>query len=214
MNDRKWAFASMRAIRTLLDKSPALRRLWFPFYFIFWLSRACQAVLHFFANEYLKSRLGHCGKNVWLHGSMFISSPRNVRIGRNVHINRNAFIRGEGGLTIGDNTHISRNIVIYTVNHNYEGSSLPYDSTFVQKPVAIGRNVWIGMNVLIAPGVTIGDGAIIGMGTVVSRNVGALEIVGNQPCRVLKTRNSRHYQQLETARSYSGPSGQPLKREQ
>jgi acetyltransferase-like isoleucine patch superfamily enzyme len=54
---------------------------------------------------------------------------------------------------------------------------VPYDTTYIDKPVIIGNSVWIGMNAGVTPGVTIGDGAIIGMGTVVSQDVSSCAIV-------------------------------------
>ena len=101
------------------------------------------------------------------------------------------------GLTIGDNCHISRNVTIYTAQHRYESTALPYDDAYLYSPVTIGKIVWIGMNVSILPGVRIGDGAIVGMGAIVSRNVGDREIVGNPPFRVLKNRELQRYEKLE-----------------
>jgi|GEM_PF-4049199 acetyltransferase-like isoleucine patch superfamily enzyme len=117
----------------------------------------------------IKRCLKRCGRGVRLNGFSVITGLDQIEIGDDVHIGKNAFIRGEGGLVIGDNTHISRNLVLYTVNHNYEGECLPYDHTLVKKPVRIGRNVWIGVK--IVPGTTIEDGAIVGMGLVITEGV-------------------------------------------
>src|SRR5690606_23541026 len=108
-----------------------------------------------------------------------ISGCGNLEIGENVHINENAFIRAEGGVIIGDNTHISRNLVLYSINHDYQGDLIPYDNQMIKKEVLIGKNVWIGMNVCVVPGTTIGDGSIIGMGTTVSGDIPPLSIVGS-----------------------------------
>lgn len=162
------------------------------------------------ANEYLKSRLGFCGDGVRLNGRMHFLCPSNIHIGDNVHINENAFLRGEGGISIGSNCHISRNLVVYSINHNYEGDALPYDEVQIRKPVSIGSNVWIGMNVVIKPGVTIGDGAIIGMGTTVRNDVESCAIVVGPQCEVIKYRNREHYEDLCRKERYSGTAGIPL----
>lgn len=148
-----------------------------------------------------------CGENVHIYYPFQITGPQSVRIGNNVHINRGAFIRGEGGLVIGDNVHIGRNLVIYTVNHNYEGRVLPYDHTLLKKAVVIGKNVWMGVNVTIVPGVTIGEGAIVGAGTVVAQDVPSLAIVGMQPMRIIKYRDQDRYAQLDSKRHYGGVNG-------
>jgi maltose O-acetyltransferase len=164
------------------------------------------------SNEYSKRSFGSCGKGVRIYGHFRVTSPQNLYLGDNVHINENAFIRAEGGLIIGDHTHISRNVVIYTMNHDYEGTRLPYDERKVLKPVEIGRNVWIGMNVAIVPGVTIGDGAIVGMGSVVTQDVLPLAVIGNQPTRLLKERDPAHYKNLDQGGAHSGTSGYEWKR--
>lgn len=153
------------------------------------------------------ARLSGCGRGVRVNGPVRITGHDRITIGENVHIGEGAFIRGEGGLNIGDNTHISRNLLVYTMNHNYEGTRLPYDDTTVLKPVVIGKNVWIGMNVSITPGSRIGDGAIVGMGTLVSGDVPAMSIIGSQPWRILSWRNEERYSVLESSGAFGGPSG-------
>lgn len=140
-------------------------------------------------------------------GAARITGIENCVFGSNVHIGNNAFIRAEGGLRIGDNTHISRNLLLYTINHRYNGRRLPYDEEIVHRPVEIGRNVWIGMNVCITPGTKIGEGAIIGMGCVVSGEVPPLAIVGSEKWRILARRDEAEYRELEMAGEYGGADG-------
>ena len=132
-----------------------------------------------------------------------------LRLGTNVHIGRDAFIKADGGLEIGSNTHLSRAVTIYTFSHNYEGDALPYDETFLYRPVRIGRNVWIGMNVCIAPGTTIGDGAIIGIGAVAHGTIGPGEIVVAGGSQTVRTRDSDRYARLEASGAFGGPDGVP-----
>lgn len=55
-------------------------------------------------------------------------------------------------------------------------------------PTVIGSDVWIGSHCLIKAGVTIGIGAVIGMGSVVTKNVGAYEIWGGNPAKLIRKR--------------------------
>jgi maltose O-acetyltransferase len=200
----------IRTANFFLDQVvPLLRWILFPFNWLTQLLEGFRQLIWLLSNEYTKRRLGACGKGVRIYGRFRVSGPQNLYLGNNVHINDNSFIRAEGGLKIGDHTHISRNVVIYTMNHDYEGERLPYDEKKVLKSVEIGRNVWIGMNVSIVPGVIIGDGAIIGMGAVVAQNVPPLAVIGSQPTRMLKARNVEHYDTLEREAAYSGMSGYP-----
>jgi acetyltransferase-like isoleucine patch superfamily enzyme len=152
-------------------------------------------------------RLGRCGNDLHIYYPCFITGPDKMQVGNNVHINRRSLIRAEGGLNIGDNVHIARNVTIYTINHNYEGTAIPYDQSFIKKPVVIEKNVWIGVNVTIIPGVTIGEGAIIGAGSVVSNDVTSLAVVGPAPVRVIKCRNQNRYMKLDKEKLYGGVNG-------
>jgi len=160
--------------------------------------------------QHLKKQFKSCGNGVEFQGFTDFNCPEYAEIGNNVHIGKNAFIRARGGLKIGDNTHISRNLVLYTVNHQYQGKRLPFDNTPVYKSVEIGKNVWIGMNVCIAPGSKIGDGAIIGMGTVVSGEIPPLAIAVNQKCRIVGFRDASHYHNLDELEAFGGINGVAL----
>lgn len=198
------------AIIVFVKLVPKLRRLFIPFFYFDKLLGFLLRLWHYLINEARKHTFKFCGQGVMLHGKLTIHGSRNLSIGHNVHINEGAFLRAEGGLTIGDNCHISRNLVIYTMNHQYEGDLLPYDREMIMKPVSIGNNVWIGMNVSIIPGVNIGDGAIVGMGAVVTKDVEPLAIVGGNPAKRLKGRDNIHYSRLVQKSKYSGISGFPL----
>jgi chloramphenicol O-acetyltransferase type B len=52
----------------------------------------------------------------------------------------------------------------------------------------IGNDVWIGAEAMIMPGVQIKDGAIIGARSLVTKNIGAYEIWGGNPARLIKKR--------------------------
>jgi|GEM_PF-379412 len=212
MPDKKNPPFQVSLANILLDRLfPPVRLLLFPFWLATKLSDALKQLIWLLSNEYVKLKFGGCGRGVRIYGRLRLTSPENLFLGENIHINDNAFIRAEGGLRIGDHTHISRDVVIYTMNHQYEGKRLPYDEQKVLKPVVIGKNVWIGMNVSITPGVTIGDGAIIGLGTVVAKDVPPLSVIGNPPAQVIKQRDEDLYKQLDETEAYSGMSGYPWK---
>lgn len=153
-----------------------------------------------------------CGSGFHVYLPFSIAGAPAIEVGDNVHINSEAFISGYGGLRIGDNVHIGPRVTIYTVNHNYEGTALPYDDKVVKRPVVIEDNVWIGACVTIVPGVVIGEGAVIAAGTVVTKDVPRLVIVGGATMRELKTRNQDHYFELRSAGRFGGVNGKLLKR--
>jgi len=138
------------------------------------------------------------GKNVKLIGYSRFLNPENLILGNNIRIGYGCFFYCEGGIEIGDNSILSRNITIYSSNHNYLGEAIPYDNTYIHKPVKIGKGVWIGMGAMIVPGVEIGDGAIIGMGTVVSKNVAPGEIVVGMGQKVVSKRDLKKFTTLQS----------------
>jgi acetyltransferase-like isoleucine patch superfamily enzyme len=180
-------------------------------FFLFKIKRILIASQNAYQNYYYYKQIPMIGKNCKFNGISFISGLDKINMGNNIHIGNNAFIRAEGGLTIGDNVHFARNTVLYTMNHNYEGTALPYNSDFRYRPVIIDKNVWIGINVTILPGSHIKEGAIIGAGSVVFGTVDKGAIMGNKSLSLIKTRDMNHYKKLDSRQQYGGANGKPYK---
>jgi len=132
-----------------------------------------------------------------LHVNFKTTLNRNTYLGKNVNFN-GLMIRGQGEVRIGDNFHSGPDCVILTQIHNYEGEAIPYDSTYIVKPVTIEDNVWFGIRVIVLPGVTIGEGAIIQAGSVIVKDVPPLAIVGGHPGVIFKYRDEKHYYKLKS----------------
>ena len=77
--------------------------------------------------------------------------------------------------------------------HRFERTDIPMGEQRAKEKTSlhIGSDVWIGARALILPGCSsIGTGAIIGAGSVVTHDVPDYAIVGGNPARVIKYRNS------------------------
>ncbi len=111
-------------------------------------------------------------------------------------------INGKGKISIGDNFHSGRSCKIITSYHNYNGSKIPYDETYVHRDVIIEDNVWLGDDVIILGGVTIGEGAIIQAGSVVAKTIPKLAIAGGHPAVPFKYRDEEHYYRLKNERKF------------
>ena len=146
----------------------------------------------------------HKGTDVRIHGYCTVVGKDKLVLGDHVRIGTNCYLFALGGIFIGNNTQLSRDITIYSANHNYEGTAIPYDASYLKKEVRIEDSVWIGMNAQILPGVTIGRGAIVGMGSVVTRDVPPYAIVGGNPAKVIKTRDQNHFETLDKTHQYFG----------
>lgn len=120
----------------------------------------------------------------------------NTFLGNNVNFN-GMKINGNGRVVIGDNFHSGQDCLIISQNHNYEGESIPYDSTYICKDVIIEDNVWIGDRVIILAGSVIEEGSIIQAGSVVVGRIPKYSIAGGHPAKPFKTRNAEHYEELK-----------------
>jgi len=186
-----------------MTKGKILAEIWRA---AFWPYTILRALI---INSLVKLRIRNRGKAFTTNGWIKINFPERLKIGDNVHIRSGAFIESRGGVEIGNNVNIARNVTIYSSNHNYKGETLPYVKEFILKKVKIGNNVWIGDSVKIIPGVTIGDGAIIQMGAVVNKDIPPLAIVGNQPIKIIKYRDKKHYYKCVKEKKFTKPWGKP-----
>lgn len=135
------------------------------------------------------------GKKFWCRG--FSKVTRNTIIGNNVNFNGMTII-GKGQVKIGNYFHSGNGCTILSDNHNYDnGSTIPYDAKILEKNVDISDFVWLGTNVMILPGTKIGEGAIIQAGSVVHGKIPPLAIVGGNPAKIFKYRDSRHFEELK-----------------
>jgi len=86
---------------------------------------------------------------------------------------------------------ISTSPIIYSNSNPFNIKIASDKNKFKEnEEVIIGNDVWIGTNAIIMGGVTIGDGAIIAAGAVVVKDVGAYEIVGGVPAKLIRKRFS------------------------
>ncbi|WP_040255742.1 CatB-related O-acetyltransferase [Rickettsia hoogstraalii] len=71
---------------------------------------------------------------------------------------------------------------------NYE--TIPPKAYRLKGDTVLGNDVWIGAESMIMPGVKIADGAIVGARSLVIKNIGAYEIWGGNPAKLIKKRFS------------------------
>ena len=134
------------------------------------------------------------GKGLTIAGPVVVNSK--TILGDNVHLN-DMKISGNGRVTIGSHFFCGNELLIIAQNHNYEGTKIPYDETFIYKDIEIGDFVWIGSRVMILPGTKIGEGAIIQGGAVVHGEIPPYAIAGGNPAKVFKYRDIEHFKKLK-----------------
>ena len=147
----------------------------------------------------IKKVAAECGEGLYVGGKSYVTS--HTYLGKNVCFNGMS-MSGNGIIKIDDYFHSGRGCQIITSFHNYEGNAIPYDDSFLNKDVNIGKCVWLGNNVIILGGVTIGEGAIIQAGSVVCKDIPAYAIAGGHPAVPFKYRNKEHYKEMEKERKF------------
>ncbi len=148
-------------------------------YYSFWVRRAARKV----------------GGNLRVNARTVVN--RNTTLGNNFNTN-GLIIRGQGDVQVGDNFHAGPEVLFLTQFHNYDtGTEIPYDDTFVSRPITIGDNVWLGARVIVLAGAVIEEGAIIQAGSVVVDKIPRCGIAGGHPAQVFKYRDIDHYDRLK-----------------
>lgn len=136
------------------------------------------------------------GKNLSIGGPSYINC--NTTIGYNCGFS-GVSVNGKGNLKIGDHFRSGSELLFLTQNHNYEKAKcLPYDNEYIYKDIEVGDCVWMGARVTILPGTKIGEGVIVQAGSVVHGKIPKLAIIGGNPAKVIKYRDSEHYEKLKS----------------
>ena len=147
----------------------------------------------------IQGKAAQCGEKLYVGGKSYVTNR--TYLGKHVCFNGMA-MSGNGNIRIGSYFHSGPGCQIITSFHCYEGKSIPYDDTCIDKDVNIGDCVWLGNNVIILGGVSIGEGAIIQAGSVVCKDIPAYEIAGGHPAKPFKYRNKEHYLELKEKGSF------------
>lgn len=127
------------------------------------------------------------GSRSWIAAGAIVRGR--VTIGDDSTVNPYAHIAGT--VVIGSGVRIGSLASIYGFNHGFAKTSVPM---FRQKQsslgVTIGDDVWIGANAVILDGAKVGAHSIVAAGAVVTKEFPEYSVIGGNPARVLKHRNS------------------------
>ena len=110
------------------------------------ISRAKAAFARVYYPWRIKSVAAECGENVYVGGKSYVTHK--THLGKHCCFNGMS-MSGNGVIKIGDYFHSGPGCQIITSFHNYEGDAIPYDDTFIDKDVEIGKCVWLGNNVFL-----------------------------------------------------------------
>ena len=116
---------------------------------------------------------------------------REIHVDDAVYIGPHCRLYGSGAIWIGEGTIFGPEVTVLSAMPNYKDpATLPFDAGVKSMPVSIGKGVWIGYGATLCPGIHVGEGAVVGMGAVVTEDVPSGAVVGGNPARVVRMRDS------------------------
>lgn len=142
-----------------------------------------------FIRKFLVERfLKKCGKNVRVKSGADISPL--IGIGDDSELGTRCLI--QSNVTIGNNVIMGPDVKIYSKNHKYDSLDIPIqEQGEVSYETIIGNDVWIGANVIILPNNKIGNHTLLSAGAVITKDVPDYAVVGGNPGKIIKYRNSK-----------------------
>lgn len=131
-----------------------------------------------------------CGNINTINRGVYFSTGKNIIMGNYSGIGANTNIPDD--IVIGNNVMISRNVFILNRNHRYDRLDIPINEQgyYHSKQTIIEDDVWIGLRSILTPGRKIKRGTIVAMGSVLTKDFDEYSIVGGNPARMIKSRNS------------------------
>lgn len=144
----------------------------------------------------------YCGECVFVNRKTVFSNKENISIASNVYIGPDCRVFGFGGVDFGTGVTLGERVTIMSANHNYDSPDLdmlPFDQSYIKKPISFGEFSWIGSNVIILPGVKVGKYSIIAAGCVLTKSTEDYSIYGGNPGRLIGWRKNQNLSGIESS---------------
>ncbi len=135
--------------------------------------------------RFLLRRFGaSVGRGCFLHPSVRIDFPWNLKISDNVLIEHKVILNCMGEIVLKEGCRLSQYAHLCAGTHVYQDRQMP----IVRAPITIGQGVWIAADAFVGPGVSIGDGALLAARSSAFGSLPEGQICVGEPARSYKKR--------------------------
>ena len=126
------------------------------------------------------------GRGVRVRRTVRVEIPWNLTLGDDVIVGDGVILYALGPITVGPRTLVSQHAHLCAGTHDYRLPHYP----LLRPPIRVGADCWVAADAFVGPGVTVGDRAVVGARAAVFKDVPPAAVVGGNPARVLKRRDS------------------------
>ena len=133
-----------------------------------------------------------CGDKLNVENNVYFGNGKDLKVGNEVGFSSN-FKMLNRVVEIGNYVMIGEDTLFLGGVHNFDRIDIPikHQGNKGKTHLKIEDDVWIGVRVIVLPGCKhIGKGVIVGAGAVVTKDIPDYAIVGGNPAKIIKFRNS------------------------
>jgi putative colanic acid biosynthesis acetyltransferase WcaF len=125
------------------------------------------------------------GNNVHIYPNVRIFLPWNLTVGDDSAIGDSVILYNLGPISLGQRVTVSQNAHLCSGTHDYRLPDMP----LIRASIRVEDEVWICADAFVGPDVCVQRRAIVGARAAVFKDVGAHEIVGGNPAKLIKMRD-------------------------
>lgn len=138
----------------------------------------------------LAELLGGLGADAWIEAPFYCDYGTQITLGAGVFVNMNCVFLDPAPIVIGAQAQLGPGIQLLTATHPLDAAARVAGPE-LGRPITIGARAWLGGGVIVGPGVTIGPDTVVGAGSVVVRDLPAGVVAVGNPCRVVRSLDTR-----------------------
>jgi maltose O-acetyltransferase len=138
----------------------------------------------------LAELLGGLGVDAWIEAPFYCDYGTQITVGDGVFVNMNCVFLDPAPIVIGAQAQLGPSIQLLTATHPLDAAARVAGPE-LGRPITIGARAWLGGGVIVGPGVTIGPDTVVGAGSVVVRDLPAGVVAVGNPCRVIRSLDTR-----------------------